>query len=45
MECEHEFINAVRSAKAELAVFQRNNSELTVDEKVEHEFKKILSAT
>ena len=39
-KCEHECINAVRSAKAELAVVQRKISERTADGKAEHEFKK-----
>ena len=36
---EHEFVNAVRSAKAELAVVPRKIGDLTADEKAEHEFK------
>ena len=36
-KCENELVNAMRSAKSELAVVQRKISELTADEKAEHE--------
>ena len=39
-KCENELVNAMRSAKSELAVVQRKISELTADEKAEHELKK-----
>ena len=41
-KCKHEFINAVRSAKAELAVGQRKISEPTAEDKAEHEVKNVV---